>query len=266
MVRAKAEKKKKKAIQFQIGWGGLTALVASVLCVLLWIFVLGFWVGQKIVGSGLKTSPEVTVLDQTVQPAAINPPPEPFSAKSKAALTILEDEEELPTEIIPEKKPLVETAKKTEKVPSKDMDFNKRSTETVKVEKRESVKPERASTSTKKVDSTQKKTSSSVAAPQKITKKVPAPTVKAMPDSSLSQGPYVVLQVASFKDRGKAMREADRWKRKGYESTYKRVNLGGKGIWFRVYLGRYPDFERARKAAREFAKKEKIQPYVVSVK
>ncbi len=37
-----------KKFQFQMGWGGIAAIFFSTVCVLLWIFVLGFWAGQRI--------------------------------------------------------------------------------------------------------------------------------------------------------------------------------------------------------------------------
>ncbi len=43
-------KREKQDIQFQMGWGGLVALASASVCVLLWVFVLGFWVGQKLIG------------------------------------------------------------------------------------------------------------------------------------------------------------------------------------------------------------------------
>ncbi len=252
------KKKKSKPIQFQIGWGGLAAIIASTICVLLWIFVLGFWVGQKIVGTGFKTTPEVSILERAAQPAAVTPPETRAMGRSKAALAILDAREEIPTEDIPHRNdikpeepavtPTPENAAKAEPEPG---DAKPAASETAK-----KTAPEK-----------------SVSADRgKNVKKAPAParkqvvhTVKKEKEPAPS-GPYVTLQIASFQDRGKAMREAERWKRKGYDATYKRVNLGGKGVWFRVYVGHYPTFEKARAAARRLARKEHVQPYVKSIR
>ncbi|NPA94674.1 MAG: hypothetical protein GXO58_04525, partial [Thermodesulfobacteria bacterium] len=61
-----AKSKKGKAIQFQIGWAGLIALIVSCVCVLLWTFVLGFWMGQK-VATGNAEKPNVSVYSPKAQ-------------------------------------------------------------------------------------------------------------------------------------------------------------------------------------------------------
>jgi len=71
------KKTKKKAIQFQIGWGGLMALVISTVCVLLWTFIMGFWVGQKLIGRGGTSHKNLTVLnkiDETVSAPRVQVP------------------------------------------------------------------------------------------------------------------------------------------------------------------------------------------------
>lgn len=264
MARAKQGKKgsvkqKKKPIQFQIGWGGLAAIIASTLCILMWIFVLGFWVGQKIVGSGLKTAPDVTVLARTSQPPTIDIPAESSIKKGKAALAVMKDTEEIPTETIPARpeNKFVETAAvaRVDKEKINPLHEEAKSQAEKEEKKSEAGEPVKKAAVAEKVVTEKNVPARKKAAVHKEKK------VEAKPS-----GPFVTLQIASFQDRGKAMREADRWRRKGYDATYKRADLGKKGVWFRVYAGQYPTVEKAKAAARKIAAKEHVTPYVRSVK
>ncbi len=62
-------RKKSRKIQFQLGWGGLVALTVSTVCVFLWVFILGFWVGQKLVGRSLDESLQTQVVARAVPEA-----------------------------------------------------------------------------------------------------------------------------------------------------------------------------------------------------
>jgi DedD protein len=59
-------RKKSRKIQFQVSWGGLIALAVSAVCVFLWVFILGFWVGQKLVGRSLDESLQTQVVARAV--------------------------------------------------------------------------------------------------------------------------------------------------------------------------------------------------------
>jgi cell division protein FtsN len=59
-------REKSRKIQFQLGWGGLIALTISTICVFMWIFILGFWVGQKLVGHSLNESISTHVVTKAV--------------------------------------------------------------------------------------------------------------------------------------------------------------------------------------------------------
>jgi DedD protein len=59
-------RKKSRKIQFQVSWGGLIALIVSAVCVFMWIFILGFWVGQKLVGRSLDESLPTQVVARAV--------------------------------------------------------------------------------------------------------------------------------------------------------------------------------------------------------
>jgi hypothetical protein len=67
-------------------------------------------------------------------------------------------------------------------------------------------------------------------------------------DVALADGPYAV-QVAAYRDAGTAAAEAERLQRQGYDAFWLRAAIPGKGVWYRVYLGRYPSREKALAAA-----------------
>ena len=46
--------KKKKRFRIELGWPGLIFTVGLLLCLFLWMFVLGFYFGQKVVGNRVK--------------------------------------------------------------------------------------------------------------------------------------------------------------------------------------------------------------------
>ncbi len=75
---------------------------------------------------------------------------------------------------------------------------------------------------------------------------------------------YFALQIASYKRLEQAKKEAKIWEKKGYFVKIKRANLGRKGIWYRVYIGRYKSLEEAKKASTRLASKEGIRSYVAS--
>jgi len=50
---AHAKKKKKRfAVRFELGFGGLLAVTVVCLCIFMWMFLLGIWAGQTLLQSG----------------------------------------------------------------------------------------------------------------------------------------------------------------------------------------------------------------------
>ena len=197
-------RKKSRKIQFQVSWGGLIALTLSTVCVFLWVFILGFWVGQKLVGRSL---------DESIQTQVV-------------ARAVPEAEEVTP--LIPEKTTQVtplDTEKKKQSGPRK-----------------ESVK--------KKVRDTDDV-------------KRPGHQIK----KAKKKGTYFVLQIASYRERELANKEARRWRDKGYRAKVRRADLGPeKGIWYRVHLGEFRSVEEATRSAKNLAQKHDLRSYVVPIR
>lgn len=73
--------------------------------------------------------------------------------------------------------------------------------------------------------------------------------------------PYT-LQVGSFSDKGSAQELVGRLKGKGHEAYLAAVDMGSKGTWYRVRVGRFPT-EHAARWARLDLVREGLSPIVV---
>ncbi len=187
--------KKSRKIQFQLSWAGLIALSVSGVCIFLWVFILGFWVGQKLVGRGLEESLRPRVAARAVPEAARVIPA--ASEKTMASEDLKPD---------------------TQAVKERDGD-------------------------TSDVNISHKKTR-----------------------EAKKRDVYFVLQIASYGERGRADKEAGRWRDKGYRAEVRRADLGPeKGIFYRVHLGKFHSVEEATSFAEKLAQKYNLKSYVVPV-
>lgn len=59
---AAGAKKKKIAIRFELSWGGLLAIGVVCFCIFLWMFLLGVWTGQTLLGPSGTNSAGLTDL------------------------------------------------------------------------------------------------------------------------------------------------------------------------------------------------------------
>ncbi len=245
------KKSKPKPIQFQIGWPGLIAIVISSVCVLLWTFVLGFWMGQKVfTGNGtskVKTtviSPKTSGTESVVQQAE---KPEDLLYGNETGL--FEQNEAI--QDIKEKLKQEESPGHTQTIP----------TETI-TEPAMALKREKGGTA---LEEKKGKTIKKENKGEKISKKPKAGLKVEKISSQKREGlkHFFSLQIASYKDSSKARKERARWEKKGYYVQVKRADLGRRGIWYRVLLGRYKDLGEAKKAASRLASKEGIRSYVV---
>ena len=269
-------KQKGKAIQFQIGWAGLVAIVVSCVCVLLWTFVLGFWMGQKVV-TGNAREPKVSVYSPTAKApqtgsVAIhggqvqdNMPlvTEEYEAAKKEFSDIKESlkeeasEEGIKTEVMPGAAP--ESAEKGVATEGAEAKEEEKPATSVKEAVKEEVKESKVEKTPQKKK--EKEAKKPIEKP-KIAKKVKTEKI-ARPAKEASK-PFA-LQIASYRTLAQAKKEAQRWRKKGYFVRVRSANLGRKGIWYRVYLGRYSSLERAKRASIKLATKEGIRSYVTKV-
>ncbi|OPL16052.1 MAG: hypothetical protein AVO38_01980 [delta proteobacterium ML8_D] len=218
---AKMEKKSRK-IQFQIGWGGLLALTMSTICVFMWVFILGFWVGQKLVGRTLN---------------------EPLQTQAVSSAV---PEEQKVTSLIPDKGEVLEPYKETTLQ-------NAREEKTAGLITPDTEKNEQLGPGHEPVKKEVRDT---------VDIKGPGYQTR----ESTKNGKYFALQIASYREKERAYKEADRWRDKGYQTVIKRVELGSKKeIFYRVHLGQYRSVEEATSSAKNLAQKYNLQSYVVPI-
>ena len=273
-------KKARKAIQFQMGWGGFTALFVSTICILLWTFIMGFWVGQKLVGNGglseknlaalnvldepAPEAPRVHVPRQPLEPAF--PPMVPDRGQAQgihASSQTVPDEspgssglEPLPMEMVgaaASRAEEQETREKSREAKASGKPAAGSGGRTAEA----SGKAGKASEPVKKTKTAQPEKASR-AGQKKVRKK--EVREKHVPRT------YYVLQIASYRDGDRAEREARRWRKKGITAQVSKVSLGKKGVWYRVYLGHYKTAREAKAGSKRLARKEGIRSYVVPLK
>jgi DedD protein len=215
-------RKKSRKIQFQVSWGGLIALTVSTVCVFLWVFILGFWVGQKLVGRSLDESLPTQVVARAVPEA------------EEVSPLISEK-----TEVSEPSEPVIQTTRE------------EKTTQVTPLDTEEKEQPEPRKESVKKkvrgTDDVQR----------------PGYQIK----KAKKKSTYFVLQIASYRERELANKEARRWRDEGYQAKVRRADLGPeKGIWYRVHLGEYGSVEEATSSAKELAQKHDLRSYVVPIR
>jgi cell division septation protein DedD len=92
-------------------------------------------------------------------------------------------------------------------------------------------------------------------AKEKPSELISAPVKKGTPLELPDKQMPVVLHVASYKSQGSARKEVLRLKAKGYPAFMATFNLGDKGIWQRVFAGRYGSSAEAAAAGATLKKK-----------
>lgn len=74
------------------------------------------------------------------------------------------------------------------------------------------------------------------------------------------------IQIGAFKTEDRALERVQDLLKKRYDAYYTVADLGDKGLWYRVRVGKYTDMAKARQVADEIKEKEKLFPYAVEVK
>lgn len=265
-MATKKKKSRGKAIQFQVSWSGLIAIVVSCVCVLLWTFVLGFWMGQKVI-TGNSNEPQVSVYkpnvkDKHAQDIKFGEPKQDIALNSEKDESAIKELTALKKSLKEEASAQEETIK-TEVLP--EAGHTKTSNEASKEKEEVKAKKESATAvaSSKKKETVQK----AKEAKKEIVKKKSDKKLKTekIAQSLKSESQQFALQIASYRTMAQAEKEAARWKKKGYIVRIKAADLGKKGVWYRVYLGRYSSLEEAKKASVALASKEGIRSYVTKV-
>ncbi len=230
-------KKKSKRFQFELGIPGLIFVTGLLVCLFLWMFILGFWLGQKMVTSKAQKAGS-PVAQKTLQEKRVSPP--------------LVTEEVKPPAVEPEKetfapKPLLSETKTTRQTPPP-------APQPRPGEKASSPGPVQVQTTQAKGPEVPRKKAKSIKVSLKEIKvKKESPPIK-----------FYTLQVASFRSPKEAQKYARFLSSRGYEALVRKVNLPKKGLWYRVYVGRFKTLAEAKTFGQELARKEKIKNFYIT--
>jgi cell division septation protein DedD len=243
-----------KKIQFQMGFGGLFAIFLSSLLILVWIFILGFWAGQKFIKGGGKDLSQLSMESSQGKLSGILPEKK---VSTQEDIPDAKKEELVSKEITTESLPVKEAD------PSSGSGIHGKEEGMIKEEKIEIpsavVQPAPADEKKKEVSETRPEKIASVQPSVKKTEKPAEPPKESAKKESKS---YHALQIASFKDIAQASHEVSRWQEKGYDARYLKADLGEKGVWYRVYVGKFDTPEEARSFQKIITKKEGVKAYI----
>ena len=226
------------------GWLGVIFLLCA------WMFVVGVLVGRGTAPLGFKidgVQSKLEIAGRTLQDRPEGPAPgESDLAKDKSKLdfyeALPEDREDTRIE---EKKSDRVVSKKVEPAPAK----KPVKTTAKKPDKKSAPEKQSGKTATPgKKESTKKKTKQSIAA-----KKSPVPS-----------GKGYTVQVAAFKKEKDADNLVKKLKGRGYDAYRTLTKIEGRGIWFRVRVGKYKNRSEAQWAANKL-KKSGMRPMVVKM-
>ena len=204
----------------------LTSWCFGLLLALLWMFLLGLFVGKGIT------------------PANIN-----FSEIKKRMMAegIWPGSGETGRQESP---PPSTTTKK--KIPLKDLEFYEK---LAKKKEAQLQKPAAAKTPPKE------KPPATVAAKPPP----PAPQKKKSSAQQKPSTDHFTVQLASFKDLTSAKKFASRFRGLKHKATIREVELSGKGRWYRVQVGKLASREEATALANHLAKKYELNAFVIGL-
>ena len=74
---------------------------------------------------------------------------------------------------------------------------------------------------------------------------------------------WFAIQVSALPDLSRVQNEVSRLRDKGYDPYYRFEDTGSKGMWYRVYVGKYPTHEEARQTAERLVEQRVVKSYLL---
>jgi cell division septation protein DedD len=236
MTRDRRSQGKKKVFRFELSRLALAGWCVGVLVALLWMFVLGVFVGKGITPANINLAEiKKRMIDQGVWPG------------SGTAL----QEEGSPR-----------TTNTMKKIPLKDLEF---------YEKLAQKKRERMDESTLEKTTSEDKPIAAAEAQPKPTAGTQAQSTSGAqqateaPKKEKSSRANFTVQLASFRDQNSAKKFAARFQDLKSKVTVRTVNLPGKGRWYRVQVGELSTRDEAAALAERLTKKYQLKAFVISL-
>ena len=236
MTRPRKTKEKKKVFRFELSRLALAGWCTGMLVALLWMFVLGFFVGKGKTPANINLAEiKKRMIDQGVWPGS--------------------------GEAVQEEGSLHTTNTK-KKIPLKDLEFYEKLAQK-KRERLEESTPEKIPPEDKTVVATEAQPKSTVSTPAPSTSTTQKTEEVSTADKA-SKGNFTV-QLASFRDPKSAEKFAARFKDLKSRVIVRTVDLPGKGRWYRVQAGELSSRDDAAALADRLAKKYQLKAFVITL-
>lgn len=237
-----------KKVKFELSRLALVFVILFALCILVWTFILGVWIGTKI-GGKAQTEEIALEKEKAPQVPSISLPANGTNATPTTNVTQSVENETIKATPSPSKETEVSKPSEVAKQESAEKPKEPVKKEPVKkdVIKREVRGPE------KEKPSYQKKEVAHLAA-------------KVKEEKTASLGEYYALQIGAFAHREKAEELKKKAEKLGYYAQIREATVEGKGL-YKVYIGKYESRIKAEEAISEIKAKLGVdKPFIVELK
>jgi cell division septation protein DedD len=235
MSPPRKSKGRKKVLRFELSRLALAGWCFGLLVALLWMFVLGVFVGKGITPANINLAEiKKRMVDEGVWPGSGKAVQQEESAR---------------------------TTNTKRKIPLKDLEFYEKLAQKKKARLQEST-PEKTTVKDEPAAAAEAKPKS--AAAQVQPKSAVQHTAEVSKEDKPSKSNYTV-QLGSFKDQTSAQKFAARFKDLKPKPTVRTVDLPGKGRWYRVQVGQLSSRDEASALADRLAKEYQLKALVMSL-
>jgi len=236
-----AEKKKdSKKVKIEMSKLGLIFVILIILCIFVWSFIIGVWVGTKI---GSKEQ-EATAFTKETPPIVEAQQPKVENNTSTAPAP-----EVLPP-LLPAKK---QVSQNNVTVPEH------------KVSEKKAIKPIHKG-ELKKLQSLIKPSHHEKTQEKKVTKHKVEKKKSSTKHKAVHKTPYYGVQIGAFSKFSSAKAEAAKFRKKGYHVVIKKVHLKHGKVLYKVIVGRYHRRRDAEVAIIKIKQEFGVKGFVVEVK
>jgi len=226
MSAAKKSKRTRKPIRLEITRLAIVGWCFGLLIALIWMFMLGLFVGKGITPANINFSE----IKKKLIAEGIWPGSGRTGQREKTS----------------------ETKKTIKQIPLKDLEF---------YEKLATKKKAQSQQGAKRVTPSQEKKSAEVLPPPAPS---PRQDEASRQQKGVATAQFTV-QLASFKDLASAERFAARFKDSEPQATVRQVELPNKGRWYRVQVGQLYSRNEARALVKRFTEKYRLEAFIVAL-
>jgi cell division septation protein DedD len=234
MSTARKSKGRKKVFRFELSRLALAGWCLALLVALLWMFVLGVFVGKGITPANINLAEiKKRMIDQGVWPGSGKAAQEEGSSR---------------------------TTNTKRKIPLKDLEFYEKLAQKKKEHLEESAPGK--TTPMDKPTAAAEAQPEPPATPEAQPKPTAQPTTEVSKEEKPPKGSFTV-QLASFKEQHSAEKFAARFQDLKPKATVRTVDLPGKGRWYRVQVGQLSSRDEATALADRLAIQYKLKAFVI---